>query len=79
MVEVLDAPTLIRVSDSGPGIAIEERGAVLERFVRGRVTTGEGSGLGLAIVREIALLHGASLSLDQSPWGRGLSVTIRFV
>ncbi len=78
MVEVLDAPTLIRVSDSGPGIAIEERGSVLERFVRGRVTTGEGSGLGLAIVREIASLHGASLSLDQSPWGHGLTVTVRF-
>jgi two-component system sensor histidine kinase TctE len=77
MVEVLEDPTMIRVSDSGPGIDETEREMVFERFVRGRLASGEGSGLGLAIVRDIALLHGAVVRLEQSPWG-GLSVSFEF-
>lgn len=77
MVEVLTEPTRIRVSDSGPGIAEEERERVFERFVRGRVATGDGSGLGLAIVRDIAALHGASVTLTDSAWG-GTRATIAF-
>jgi len=68
---------VIRVSDSGPGIPVDERESVFERFVRGRLASGEGSGLGLAIVRDIALLHGATVSLGASPWG-GVSVAIHF-
>ena len=67
----------IRVSDSGPGIAEDEREAVFDRFVRGRTARGDGSGLGLAIVREIAVLHHASVALTDSAWG-GTSVTIAF-
>ncbi len=77
MVEVARSPIMIRVSDSGPGIAEEEWAVVFERFVRGRLASGDGSGLGLAIVRDIALLHGASVSLDRSPLG-GLSATLHF-
>ena len=77
MVEVLTGPTRIRVSDSGPGIAEDERGLVFERFVRGRLATGDGSGLGLAIVRDIAALHEASVALADSAWG-GTRATISF-
>ena len=70
-----DPPTLV-VADSGPGLAVEEREAVLERFVRGRSAAGDGSGLGLAIVREIADLHGAELRLQDSALG-GLAVCLR--
>ncbi len=77
VVEVTQSPLVIRVSDSGPGISEEERAAVFERFVRGRLASGDGSGLGLAIVRDIALLHGASVVLETSPLG-GLSATLDF-
>ena len=77
VVEVMAAPVRVRVSDSGPGIDEDERHSVFDRFVRGRLATGEGSGLGLAIVRDIATLHGATVSLADSAWG-GASVTIAF-
>ena len=77
LIEVLTEPVLIRVSDSGAGIPADERDAVFERFVRGRLAAGDGSGLGLAIVRDIAQLHGATVRLGVSSWG-GVSVTIEF-
>ncbi len=77
LVEVIDSPPLVRVSDSGPGIPEDELKTVFERFVRGRIATGEGSGLGLAIARDIASLHGATVILGHSAWG-GTSITISF-
>jgi two-component system sensor histidine kinase TctE len=76
-IEIFDRPASIQISDSGPGIAPEEREEVLERFVRGRAATGEGSGLGLAIARDITTLHGAALTLGESVWS-GLVVTVSF-
>jgi two-component system, OmpR family, sensor histidine kinase TctE len=76
-VEVTQSPVAMRVMDSGPGIAEEERDAVFERFVRGRLATGDGTGLGLSIVRDIAVLHGATVSLESSLLG-GLCVTLSF-
>ena len=78
LIEVIGAPPSVRISDSGPGIPADERQAVFERFVRGRLATGEGSGLGLAIARDIAALHGATVLLGDSAWGKGTSVTIAF-
>jgi len=75
--EVLNEPVRICVRDSGPGIAGDEREAVLERFVRGRLAVGDGSGLGLAIVRDICTLHGARVTLSDSGWG-GACITIAF-
>ena len=46
-------------------------------FTRGRGALGEGSGLGLAIVREIAALHGATVTLKTSKFG-GLEVILSF-
>ena len=77
VVEVMTGPVRVRVSDSGPGIDEDERHSVFERFFRGRLAAGEGSGLGLAIVRDIATLHGATVSLADSAWG-GTSVTMAF-
>ena len=78
LVEVHADPPTIRVCDSGPGIAEDERETVFERFVRGRAASGEGSGLGLAIVREIALLHRATVTLGAGVRG-GACITIAFV
>jgi len=72
----LDGPA-IRISDSGPGIPADEREAVFQRMVRGRLAQGEGHGLGLTIVRDIAALHGAAVTIGESAGG-GTTVTLRF-
>jgi two-component system, OmpR family, sensor kinase len=65
------------VSDNGPGISVTDRERALQRFVRLGHGETTGSGLGLSIVRETAALHGASLSLGDTPGG-GLSVRASF-
>ena len=67
----------LRVSDNGPGIPLEERDRVLDRFYRRPGQQPSGSGLGLAIVHAIAQRHGAILTLDDTPGG-GLSLQIGF-
>jgi two-component system, OmpR family, sensor histidine kinase TctE len=69
---------VLEVEDTGPGIAAAERERVLERFYRAEGTPGEGSGLGLAIVREIAILHGANISIDAGPNDQGTRMSIIF-
>lgn len=67
----------LAVSDTGPGIAAEERARVLGRFYRidtSRSTPG--AGLGLALVDSIAKLHGATLTLSDN--GPGLRVELLF-
>lgn len=56
----------VEVEDDGPGIAPVHQPHVWERFYRAAPAGVAGSGLGLAIVKEIALQHGARLSV-QSP------------
>jgi two-component system sensor histidine kinase TctE len=68
----------LQVMDTGPGIPPCDRERVVDRFFRGGNARGDGSGLGLAIVREVAQLHGATLSIDAGPDGRGTLVTLRF-
>ncbi len=65
------------VEDSGPGIPPAKRELVFNRFVRldDKIT---GSGLGLAIVRDIALAHGASITLDSRPGRPGCIFSVRF-
>jgi len=64
----------ITVNDDGPGIAPEQRAAVLQRGVRLDEST-PGSGLGRAIVVELAQLFGGALTLDTSDLG-GLSARL---
>jgi two-component system OmpR family sensor kinase/two-component system sensor histidine kinase QseC len=73
---VAGVPTLV-VDDAGPGIPLEERERVFDRFYRRNPAASEGSGLGLAIVRTVAQRHGASVQLGDSPLG-GLRATVRF-
>jgi two-component system, OmpR family, sensor kinase len=78
-----DGHPLVRIADSGPGIPVDERARVFDRFYRvgagaNRARTDvAGTGLGLAIVRRIADQHGATISLGDSPAG-GLQVDLRF-
>ena len=59
---------VITVEDDGPGIAPDQREAVLSRGVRLDETT-PGSGLGLAIVVDLVLLYGGRLALEDSESG----------
>ncbi len=66
---------LISVADQGAGIPEQERGRVLERFVRLETSRNTpGSGLGLSLVAAVARLHGGRISLDDNH--PGLKVTI---
>jgi two-component system OmpR family sensor kinase/two-component system sensor histidine kinase QseC len=66
---------LLRVDDDGPGIPLEARERVFDRFQRGENATVEGSGLGLAIVQAAARQQEAEVTLATSPAG-GLRVEI---
>ncbi len=66
------------IEDSGPGIRPEERERVFERFYRGPGKKAEGSGLGLSIVQEIAVRHGAAVTLENRNAGPGLVVRVSF-
>jgi hypothetical protein len=70
----------IRVADSGPGVAAEDRERVKERFVRlEEHRTTPGAGLGLSLVAAVAELHrGAFLLEDGLANGRsfGLAAVI---
>jgi two-component system, OmpR family, sensor kinase len=69
---------VLRVVDTGPGIPLDERQRVFDRFYRPPGTAPPGSGLGMAIVKAIADAHGASIVLDTDPNTRGLAVTVSF-
>jgi len=66
---------LLCVEDNGPGIAAEQRSAVLQRFYRAPGSAGGGSGLGLAIAVAVAQRHDGSLALDEAQGG-GLRVRV---
>lgn len=70
-----DGHILIGVADHGAGIPEQERGRVLERFVRLETSRNTpGSGLGLSLVAAVARLHGGRVALDDN--GPGLRVTL---
>jgi signal transduction histidine kinase len=68
----------IEVADRGPGIPLEEREHIFERFHRGRAAGPEsGFGLGLAIGRELAQRMGGELTLaDGEPPGARFVLTL---
>lgn len=61
-----DRSLLLRVADTGPGIAEDIRERLFEPFVTGRA---DGTGLGLAIVREIARNHQGTVRLARNTGG----------
>jgi signal transduction histidine kinase len=80
-IEMHDVPgsdaVRVEIADSGPGIALDHREEVFERFHQlggpARRKTG-GTGLGLHIARELVLLHGGYIEVDDAPEGGALFV-----
>lgn len=62
----------LRVSDNGPGIAMEDRERIFNPFVTTRDT---GTGLGLAITQRIVQSHDGHILLESTP-GQGSSFTL---
>jgi signal transduction histidine kinase len=71
------APATLQVADNGPGIPVDQRSKVLERFHRlDQSRSTPGSGLGLAMVAAIAHLHHTNIDLeDNQP---GLKASVKF-
>ncbi len=75
------AEAVLRVRDSGIGIAAEHLDRVFERFVRldssrHRGSEASGSGLGLAICQQITQLHGGTIKVESEP-GQGSTFIVR--
>ena len=68
----------LMVGDDGPGIAVEERERVFERFYRSDASrAGQGAGLGLSIALWITAQHGGRIIADQrQAGGAGLYVDL---
>ncbi|SCL13511.1 Signal transduction histidine kinase [Micromonospora nigra] len=64
---------VIEVDDEGPGVPVEDREAIFDRFVRGRAANyrggGDGTGLGLALVAQHAAAHGGTADVTDRPGG----------
>ncbi len=70
---------VIRVADSGQGIAAELLPFIFERYRQAKAAEGRqgGIGLGLHIVKSLVELHGGSVSADSAGPGRGAEFTVR--
>lgn len=69
---------VMHILDEGPGIPVELRQQVFERFYRCPGQDQPGSGLGLAIVERAAQRNRAQVNLGEGEGGKGLLVTVQF-
>jgi two-component system C4-dicarboxylate transport sensor histidine kinase DctB len=69
----VDGRAELRVSDNGPGVAMELKSRLFEPFVSGKPS---GVGMGLSISKKIALAHGGNLVLEGSDSGATFLLTL---
>jgi len=69
---------VIAISDTGPGIALEDQSAVFEAFkqTNSGLRQGGGTGLGMPITKSLVEAHGGQLRLDSKP-NEGTTFTLR--
>jgi signal transduction histidine kinase len=70
---------VLEVLDDGPGVPLDQREAVFDRFTRldaARDRDAGGTGLGLAIARDIAVRHGGGLAVAGGPPGGHLGAEL---
>lgn len=71
-----DQRALLRVADTGVGIAADERPRIWERLFRGDASRSErGLGLGLSLVKAVVEAHAGTVEVD-SEVGRGSTFTV---
>lgn len=73
-VEAVPDGARIRVDDAGPGIPVDRRAAVFERFRRG--PDSPGAGLGLTLVAQQVELHRGRVTVTDPPEGVGTRVEV---
>jgi signal transduction histidine kinase len=74
-----ETSVVVRIEDSGIGIAADEMERIFEKFYRAkdrRVAKITGTGLGLALAREVVRMHGGDITLE-SQLDRGSTFTMR--
>jgi signal transduction histidine kinase len=79
-VQPMGTRAVLRVSDSGAGIAPDLIDKVFESFVQGSnpIDRAQGGlGLGLALVRALVGLHGGSVKAESAGPGQGAAFTVR--
>ncbi|HLT96914.1 MAG TPA: GAF domain-containing sensor histidine kinase [Acidimicrobiia bacterium] len=59
---------VLAVSDRGPGVPVEDRERIFERFVR-LDGSGAGTGIGLYLVKALVDSHGGSIDVSDAPGG----------
>lgn len=74
LVQLEGRDAVIRVTDTGIGIAADDLEPVFERFHKG--LSSAGSGLGLTISRDLVEAHGGSISISSNV-GAGTTVEVR--
>ncbi|MGF1586504.1 MAG: two-component regulator propeller domain-containing protein [Bacteroidales bacterium] len=72
----------IEVSDNGPGIPVELREKIFDRYFQGTSPSGktEGSGIGLALVKELVTLHKGTIqvsAINSKKYATGSSFVVR--
>ncbi|SHG40439.1 HAMP domain-containing sensor histidine kinase [Massilia sp. CF038] len=67
---------VLAVADNGPGIPVQERTLVFERFYRVAGNDAPGAGLGLAIARQAAAGMGGEIKLETGLDARGCRFTL---
>ncbi len=71
-----NSAAILRVRDTGPGIAADELPRIFDRLFRGDRSRAErGLGLGLSLVRAIVQAHGGGVTVESEP-GRGSVFTV---
>ncbi len=77
-VNLHDGLLSVQLTDTGPGISVEEKEKIFQPFYRGsqgrRIV--EGMGLGLSIARDIVSAHGGEIKADSTP-GAGSRFTLQ--
>ena len=70
---VSEVALLLEVDDEGPGVPVEERELVFDRFARGRTASArggsEGTGLGLALIVQHVQAHRGTVTVTDRPGG----------